>query len=61
MLSTYTDENGNVLAVDDEGDLGVCKHQGKRDEAAKTVQMRYGEGNSNLTKTHLCKQNQHTL
>ncbi|WP_342087777.1 RHS repeat domain-containing protein [Dyadobacter sp. OTU695] len=46
MLSTHTDENGNVVAVYDDGDLGVYKHQGNGDGAAKAVQSRYSEGNT---------------
>jgi RHS repeat-associated protein len=29
MFSTHTDEDGNVVAVYDDGDLGVYRHQGK--------------------------------
>lgn len=29
MFSTHTDEDGNVVAVYDDGDLGVYKHQGQ--------------------------------
>jgi RHS repeat-associated protein len=31
MLSTHTDEDGNVLAVYDDGDLGVYKHEANAD------------------------------
>ena len=35
--STHTDENGNVIAVYEDGDNGVYKHKGKGDEAAKEI------------------------
>jgi RHS repeat-associated protein len=41
LESTHTDEDGNVLAVYDDGDNGVYKHSGKGDEAAKSVEKNY--------------------
>jgi RHS repeat-associated protein len=46
LESTHTDEEGNVIAVYDDGDNGVYKHEGKGDEAAKTVEQSYSEDNT---------------
>ena len=46
LESTHTDEDGNVLAVYDDGDNGVYKHAGKGDEAAKSVDKNYSEDNT---------------
>jgi RHS repeat-associated protein len=46
MFSTHTDEDGNVVAVYDDGDLGVYKHQGSRGKAAETVKRDYSEDNT---------------
>ena len=35
LESTHTDEDGNVVAVYDDGDNGVYKHEGKGEEAKK--------------------------
>jgi len=44
--STHTDEEGNVVAVYEDGDLGVYKHNGKGDEAKKTVETNYSAENT---------------
>ncbi|MBU1014178.1 MAG: RHS repeat-associated core domain-containing protein [Bacteroidetes bacterium] len=46
LESTHTDEDGNVLAVYDDGDNGVYKHSGKGDEAAKNVEKNYSADNT---------------
>jgi|GEM_PF-2397721 len=46
LESTYTDEFGNVLAVYDDGDLGVYKHKGKREEATKKIKKNYSKDNT---------------
>jgi len=46
LESTHTDEDGNVVAVYDDGDLGVYKHEGKGDEAAKIVEKNYSGDNT---------------
>jgi RHS repeat-associated protein len=46
LESTHTDEDGNVLAVYDDGDNGVYKHAGKGDEAAKNVENNYSADNT---------------
>jgi RHS repeat-associated protein len=46
MLSTHTDENGNVVEVFDDGDLGVYKHKGNDEEATKEVAQNYSEKNT---------------
>jgi RHS repeat-associated protein len=45
MFSTHTDEDGNVVAVFDDGDLGVYRHEGSRSEAAENVKRNYSEDN----------------
>ncbi len=46
LESTHTDENGNVIAVYDDGNIGVYKHAGKGDEAAKNVEKNYSADNT---------------
>lgn len=46
LESTHTDEDGNVLAVYDDGDNGVYKHSGKGEEAAKNIEKNYSEDNT---------------
>lgn len=46
MFSTHTDEDGIVVAVYDDGDLGVYKHQGSRGKASETVKRDYSEDNT---------------
>jgi RHS repeat-associated protein len=45
MFSTHTDEDGIVVAVYDDGDLGVYRHGGSRSEAAENVKRNYSEDN----------------
>jgi RHS repeat-associated protein len=44
--STHTDEDGNVVAVYDDGDLGVYKHSGSKAEAEKAVKTEYSRNNT---------------
>ncbi|MCF2495380.1 hypothetical protein [Dyadobacter chenhuakuii] len=44
--STHTDEDGNVVAVFDDGDLGVYQHAGKGEKATKAVQKNYRKENT---------------
>jgi hypothetical protein len=44
--STHTDEEGNVIAVYEDGDLGVDKHSGKGDEAKKSIEVNYSADNT---------------
>ena len=44
--STHTDEDGYVIAVYDDGDNGVYKHEGKEEEAEKNVKKNYSEDNT---------------
>jgi RHS repeat-associated protein len=44
--STHTDGDGNVVAVYDDGDLGVYKHDGTMKEAQKAVKESYSRGNT---------------
>ena len=44
--STHTDEDGNVIAVYNDGGLGVYKHEGKGEEAEKNVEENYSEENT---------------
>lgn len=46
MFSTHTDENGNVVAVFDDGDLGVYRHSGGEEEALNSVQNNYSTKNT---------------
>ena len=43
--STHTDEDGNVIAVYNDGDLGVYKHEGKGDEAKKDINRNHSKKN----------------
>jgi len=44
--SSHTDEDGNVIAVYDDGDNGVYKHKGKGDDALKSVNENYSSTNT---------------
>ena len=44
--STHTDEDGNVLAVYEDGDNGVYRHSGKGAEAEKSVKLNYHKNNT---------------
>ncbi len=44
-FSTHTDENGVVVAVKDDGDLGVYKHKGVGSAALSSVNGSYHKGN----------------
>jgi hypothetical protein len=44
--STHTDSLGNVVAVKDDGDLGVYRHNGNTEEAKKEVDENYSEDNT---------------
>ena len=44
--STHTDEDGNVVAVYDDGDNGVYRHSGKGTEAEKSVKSNYNKNNT---------------
>lgn len=44
--STHTDLKGNVIAVYDDGDNGVYKHQGNGNEAKKFVENNYNKKNT---------------
>jgi RHS repeat-associated protein len=46
FASTHTDEDGNVIAVFDDGDLGVYRHSGTRQEASATVEQNYTSDNT---------------
>ncbi|MBP5720856.1 MAG: hypothetical protein J6W82_07300 [Bacteroidales bacterium] len=45
-LSTHTDQNGNVVAVFDDGDLGVYRHSGIGEEAKNKVFLSYSSNNT---------------
>ena len=44
--STHTDEQGNVVAVYDDGDNGVYKHEGNKEQAKKEVNTNYNAKNT---------------
>jgi RHS repeat-associated protein len=44
--STHTDEDGNIVAVYEDGDLGVYKHEGKGEEAMLSVEENYSSSNT---------------
>jgi RHS repeat-associated protein len=44
--STHTDENGKVIAVFDDGDLGVYKHKGVGSMAKEEVDKNYSQDNT---------------
>lgn len=44
--STHTDEEGNVVAVYDDGDVGVYKHGGNIKDAKKAVKESYSKDNT---------------
>ncbi|WP_462281989.1 hypothetical protein, partial [Salinivirga cyanobacteriivorans] len=46
FASTHTDRDGNVVAVYDDGDLGVYKHEGNEEEAKAEVEENYSEDNT---------------
>src|SRR5690606_5297263 len=46
LESTHTDEDGNVVAVYDDGDNGVYRHSGKGTEAEKSVKSNYNKNNT---------------
>ena len=43
--STHTDKDGNVVAVYDDGDLGVYKHKGNTKQAKAEVEKNYSKDN----------------
>ncbi|THD66634.1 hypothetical protein E7Z59_12655 [Robertkochia marina] len=45
-MSTHTDEDGNVIAVYDDGDLGVYRHEGQGDEAKTNLEESYTSENT---------------
>jgi RHS repeat-associated protein len=45
FVSTHTDEDGNVVEVKDDGDLGVYRHKGKTEEAKKAVAKNHSDSN----------------
>ncbi|TAF59984.1 MAG: hypothetical protein EAZ57_09410 [Cytophagales bacterium] len=47
--STHTDEEGNVIAVYDDGDNGVYRHKGDRAEATKNVAQNYNKKNTSAS------------
>lgn len=44
--STHTDKDGNVVAVYNDGDLGVYKHDGNKAQATKSVEANYSSTNT---------------
>jgi RHS repeat-associated protein len=44
--STHTDKDGNVVAVYDDGDLGVYKHKGNEKQALAEVEKNHSENNT---------------
>jgi len=44
--STHTDSLGNVVAVYNDGDLGVYKHNGNKDEAKKEAEENHNDQNT---------------
>ena len=46
MFSTHTDQDGNVVAVYEDGDLGVYKHAGDVDKAKQHVEANYSKTNT---------------
>ncbi len=44
--STHTDKDGNVVAVYDDGDLGVYEHNGNTEQAKAEVKKNYSENNT---------------
>jgi hypothetical protein len=51
--STHTDEDGKVIAVKDDGDLGVYKHKGTGDEAMKNFEKNYSATNTSAGGTKM--------
>ncbi len=49
--STHTDEKGNVVAVYNDGDLGVYVHKGNRANALKETQTNYSKNNTSANGT----------
>jgi len=45
LESTHTDENGNVVKVYDDGDLGVYRHKGNTEQARAQVNKNYSKNN----------------
>lgn len=46
LESTHTDEQGNVVAVYDDGDNGVYKHEGNTKQAKNEVNKKYNSNNT---------------
>ncbi|WP_156810144.1 RHS repeat-associated core domain-containing protein [Nitritalea halalkaliphila] len=46
LESTHTDEDGNVVAVYDDGNNGVYRHSGKGTKAEKSVKSNYNKNNT---------------
>jgi len=46
MFSTHTDEDGNVVAVYEDGDKGVYKHEGNRKEVSKELKENCSKKNT---------------
>ncbi len=44
--STHTDKNGNVVAVYDDGDLGVYRHKGNTEQARAEVNKNHSKNNT---------------
>ncbi|MBK7110629.1 MAG: hypothetical protein IPH61_16335 [Bacteroidetes bacterium] len=51
--STHTDEDGNVIAVKDDGDLGVYKHDGMGNGAKKNFDQNYSFKNTSAGGTKM--------
>jgi len=53
--STHTDEQGNVIAVYNDGDNGVYKHKGNSVEAKKSLDANYSKDNTSGNGTNMGK------
>lgn len=51
--STHTDENGKVIAVYDDGDLGIYKHQGNEAQSKENLSKNYSETNTSGGGEHM--------
>ena len=51
--STHTDEDGKGIAVKDDGDLGVYKHDGKGTDALKSFDANYSSSNTSAGGTKM--------
>ena len=51
--STHTDENGNVVQVYNDGDLGIYKHQGNEQQTKEELKNNYSQNNTSGGGEHM--------